>query len=1033
MSRIRPSPVRLALTIAATVALIGTIMPATAGSARETTHDGGLVTSPTDPLPSAPSLDDARELAAGSIPDGLEAPATLLDLAGAADSWDDVLALVTRATEEQAGLQLPDPILDPIGGSLPAQTLSAQDHLEALAHELDVALPADATARFDALDDLPAELREAITEVTATFIRFVRAADAGDLSTLYAARNDLVRAVGRFRSAATSSPPFSPIVVAPVFALGGPGADLFTHDVALSLDVGGDDTYRNNAGGNGVLVVPGVTHECVSSMTLPAAALVDVAGDDRYVGERNCGSNGGGFFGAGFLADLEGDDVYRAGSAGVNGGGNHGAGFLLDASGDDVYGSPSEESTGPLAVDDVQPDTGEAPSPFTKRYVVGFHDLPPAMARGTSFAGLEVEWVEPALRFAVVAGEGAELETIREHPRVRYVELEIRGRHLAFTPSDPRYPDQYSPGEIRLPEAWDISTGNSSRPVCVVDGGVRETHEDLGNVEANIILDPLGDHTHGTHVAGIVGATIDNGVGIAGAANVPIISVQALNTTAQVAGAIVACVGAGARVINMSLGFPVDGTVLRDAVEFATAADILVVAAAGNEGPCADCVLFPARYPGVLAVANTGPGGSLSSSSSRGSEVEVGAPGNAILSTLNGDNAYGKLGGTSMASPLVAGSASLVWGTAPHLRACQVRQVLRETATDHGAPGWDRHYGFGIIDVRAAMDRAASAPGPQCAQSWFGGASGRGANGGAEAGSGVLIDGAGDDRYTGGSAGVNGGARGDGVVWVFPDAEPGPSASLLVDGAGSDRYTAEVDGVNGGGSSTLGAASSGALLDASGHDEYVGGGSGANGGGYAWDASARGLLMDGGGDDRFVAHDPGHGIHRPLTRSTIGWGGSNGGGVDIQDGLVPQCQLLGCWPYWLSGSSGTLVDFGGDDVYDAVGPHALNGGAWGGGQGFLFDAAGRDTYRAEGSGANGGAGDTGAGLLYDGDGDDRYQASGRSINGGGSETIVPSAAVLFDRHGNDEYVDNGGPTQNDCSSVPKGLAGAQVDHGGSTC
>lgn len=107
---------------------------------------------------------------------------------------------------------------------------------------------------------------------------------------------------------------------------------IWTANCLLTVDVGGDDVYLNNAGGSGVGGCSGI-----ASVVPGAAALVDLAGDDRYVSERDCAVNGGGAVGSGFLLDASGNDVYAAGSTGTNGGAVLGTGLLVDLSGDDRY------------------------------------------------------------------------------------------------------------------------------------------------------------------------------------------------------------------------------------------------------------------------------------------------------------------------------------------------------------------------------------------------------------------------------------------------------------------------------------------------------------------------------------------------------------------------------------------------------------------------------------------------------------------------------------------------------------------------
>lgn len=167
-----------------------------------------------------------------------------------------------------------------------------------------------------------------------------------DYSQLFGARAALLDATAAFarafapgESGTDAVPP--PLVVAPALVLDLQGlSDAYTLDVALSIDVGGSDTYLNNAGGvSRYMAATATTYGCSENHPFAAAALIDLAGDDTRNGLRQCGTNGGaGYEGAGFSFDLGGDDYYRGEYHGVNGGGLFfGAGFLLDVAGSDTY------------------------------------------------------------------------------------------------------------------------------------------------------------------------------------------------------------------------------------------------------------------------------------------------------------------------------------------------------------------------------------------------------------------------------------------------------------------------------------------------------------------------------------------------------------------------------------------------------------------------------------------------------------------------------------------------------------------------
>lgn len=136
----------------------------------------------------------------------------------------------------------------------------------------------------------------------------------------------------------------APLSLCPAVALDLTGtSDTYTADCALIVDVGGNDTYLNNAGGSNILGV--VPPNCGLAIT-GAGALIDLNGQDRYISGHHCGINGGASGGAGFLLDVAGDDIYSAGGGGINGGGNGGYGFLLDVAGTDSYSAGTFSTNG---------------------------------------------------------------------------------------------------------------------------------------------------------------------------------------------------------------------------------------------------------------------------------------------------------------------------------------------------------------------------------------------------------------------------------------------------------------------------------------------------------------------------------------------------------------------------------------------------------------------------------------------------------------------------------------------------------------
>ena len=314
----------------------------------------------------------------------------------------------------------------------------------------------------------------------------------------------------------------------------------------------------------------------------------------------------------------------------------------------------------------------------------------------------------------------------------------------AGVPDDPEFSRQPNLAAVQAPQAWDaITTPGSPVVVAVIDSGMDASHPDLaaqmwqnpgesgvdsaGNEkrsngaddDANGYVDDwqgwnmvannnlIGDDQgHGTHVAGIIGAVSNNGVGISGIApNAVLMPVKVLDqngqgTHAQVAEGILYAVNQGAQVINLGLGGQGSSEVLQSAVNYALAHGVLMVAAAGNDG--AWSAYYPAAYSGVLATGAVNNMGDGSSFSSRGNHLSLVAPGEAIYSTLPG-GAYGADTGTSMSSAHVSGAAALLAGQPKFVDVNFLRSALVGGVLDLGAQGRDPVFGYGVLQVLQAL------------------------------------------------------------------------------------------------------------------------------------------------------------------------------------------------------------------------------------------------------------------------------------------------------------------------------------------
>ncbi len=339
---------------------------------------------------------------------------------------------------------------------------------------------------------------------------------------------------------------------------------------------------------------------------------------------------------------------------------------------------------------------------------------------------------------------------------IRYIEP-LRSRRLAFTPTDPLVSRQWYLTQSRFYEPWLTLPALERIPVAVIDSGVDATHPELAGrildarsfVGGSARVDALG---HGTFVAGLIAAGVDNGIGIAGLAPSAELIVAKVVTPSRAipieaeAKAIRWAVESGARVINMSLGGirdPLDperdsfSRLEADAVAYAVSNGVVVVAAVGNHdlAPTSPWhyASYPAALPHVLGVSAISESGGVPKFSNRDKVYnDLAAPGEKILSIFPrpltarfpacSEQGYSSCGpedyrvaqGTSFAVPQVSAAAALVLGLRPLLRPEQVTALLQRTAVDLTPatgclaclPGRDEHSGWGRLDVAAAVAAA---------------------------------------------------------------------------------------------------------------------------------------------------------------------------------------------------------------------------------------------------------------------------------------------------------------------------------------
>ncbi len=279
---------------------------------------------------------------------------------------------------------------------------------------------------------------------------------------------------------------------------------------------------------------------------------------------------------------------------------------------------------------------------------------------------------------------------------------------------DPKLGEQYIHSLLKTADAQKLA-GKNQVKVAVIDTGIDKNHPELkGSIlsSTNIIdpMNPTQADIHGTHVAGIIAAKKDNGIGGYGIdPSAKILSYDVFGGgfwtfDYTIANAILEAVDQGADVINMSLGSSMPSTVLQEAVEKAISKGVVVVAAAGNDGM--DIPNYPASYEGVISVGSINSSKKLSTFSTYGASIDVVAPGENVYAPyydVKKGSTFANLSGTSMASPAVAGVAALLLSKNPKLTPAEVEYILEKTATDFGTTGFDNKYGNGLINPVAAM------------------------------------------------------------------------------------------------------------------------------------------------------------------------------------------------------------------------------------------------------------------------------------------------------------------------------------------
>ncbi|MEG2323767.1 MAG: S8 family serine peptidase [Anaerovoracaceae bacterium] len=304
--------------------------------------------------------------------------------------------------------------------------------------------------------------------------------------------------------------------------------------------------------------------------------------------------------------------------------------------------------------------------------------------------------------------------------------------------TDKDYGKQWYLNKVEAEGAWDIldKIETEKVKVAVLDTGVDVNHVDLqDNLNKDLSVDITqkkgGQYPkllkdldeHGTHVAGIIGATANNNIGVAGVGtgkNNNLIDLLAVNVftyiknisepglyalTEDIIKAIAYAENHGVKVINLSLATYDYDKAFNDEIEKGTKAGITIVCAASNEGTAQPA--YPASYKDTISVIATNKDDKKADFSNFGDTTDLSAPGKDIYSTVVG-NKYAYNSGTSMAAPVVSAVAAMIYAAKPSIEPSQVKDVLKKTAKDLYTPGKDIYSGWGLVNgkraIRYAMD-----------------------------------------------------------------------------------------------------------------------------------------------------------------------------------------------------------------------------------------------------------------------------------------------------------------------------------------
>lgn len=332
--------------------------------------------------------------------------------------------------------------------------------------------------------------------------------------------------------------------------------------------------------------------------------------------------------------------------------------------------------------------------------------------------------------------------------------------HIDYVPNDSLINEQWALEKIKAFDAWDITTGKDSVLIGVIDTGIDYLHPDLRDKlfvnngetgmdnlgrdkssngiddDGNGFIDDFrgwdftdrvgfpfdtttGDYldwdndpmdennfSHGTAIAGIIGAQTNNSQGVAGVApNVKILNIRSFDPGGfgdedDAAAAILYAIQMGVKVINMSFGDDSFSFVLRDVIRYAYSQNIVLVASAGNSN--SDLPHYPSGYNEVMSIGNSTQEDYVAGSSNYGSTIDLVAPGTQIATTIRNNGYSLDFSGTSAAAPFVSAAAGLILSL-DNFTNEEIRQIIKTTSDDINQPGWDNKSGAGRLNLFKAL------------------------------------------------------------------------------------------------------------------------------------------------------------------------------------------------------------------------------------------------------------------------------------------------------------------------------------------